>query len=188
MKTMSRLMLIACLVLPVLVGCKKEDASQAQVKAPMSAPATDDRQAWVDYLNDVVPRNMAGIANQPYVYLLPGTSAPDFQEQYNRLVEKAQSDVARGIIHRNWDAYLGELDQAAPDAKSVLQEWVQGKQLPLPRYVEIGREGPDHAPRFRVAVSIGKLAEAEGEGASKQAAEKIAAATLLARLAEEDRT
>ena len=115
MKTMNRLMLIACLVLPVLVGCKKEDASQAQVKAPMSAPTTDDRQAWVDYLNDVVPRNMAGIANQPYVYLLPGTSAPDFQEQYNRLVEKAQSDVARGIISGNLLAYASPASDKMAD-------------------------------------------------------------------------
>ena len=48
------------------------------------------------------------------------------------------------------------------------------------------REGPDHAPRFLVAVAVGKLAEAEGEGASKQAAEKAAAAALLERLIQED--
>src|SRR5690606_35223536 len=105
MNTMTRLVLIACLVLPAITACKKEEAVQADVKPAMSAPTTDDRQGWVDYLNDVVPRNMAGIANQPYVYLLPGTSAPDFQEQYNRLVEKAQSDVARGIISGNLLAY-----------------------------------------------------------------------------------
>ena len=75
MKTMTRVILIALLVLP-FAACKKAEAPQAAVKAPMSAPTTNDRQAWVDYLNDVVPRNMTGIANQPYVYLLPGTSAP----------------------------------------------------------------------------------------------------------------
>ncbi len=115
MKTMSRLMLVACLVLPVLAGCKKEDASQAQVEAPMSAPATDDRQAWVDYLNDVVPRNMAGIANQPYVYLLPGETAADFQDQYDRLLEKAQSDVARGIIAGNLLAYASPASDKMAD-------------------------------------------------------------------------
>ena len=104
MKTMTRLILIACLVLP-FAACKKQEAPQAAVKAPMSAPTTDDRQAWVDYLNDVVPRNMTGIANQPYVYLLPGESAADFQAQYDRLLEKAQSDVARGIIAGNLLAY-----------------------------------------------------------------------------------
>jgi hypothetical protein len=97
MKTMTRLLMIACLVLPFM-ACKKHEAPAPVVKAPMSAPTTDDRQAWVDYLNDIVPRHLTGIPNQPYVYLLPGESAADFQDQYDRLLEKAQSDVARGII------------------------------------------------------------------------------------------
>jgi hypothetical protein len=104
MKTMTRLILIACLVLP-FAACKKQEAPQAAVKPAMSAPASEDRQAWVDYLNDVVPRNMAGIANQPYVYLLPGEGASDFQDQYDRLLDKAQMDVARGIIAGNLLAY-----------------------------------------------------------------------------------
>jgi hypothetical protein len=37
MKTMTRLILIACLVLP-FAACKKQEAPQAVVKAPMSAP------------------------------------------------------------------------------------------------------------------------------------------------------
>ncbi|MEO5565264.1 MAG: hypothetical protein ABIR05_01160 [Luteimonas sp.] len=114
MKTMTRLILIACLVLP-FSACKKQEAPAAVVKAPMAAPATDDRQAWVDYLNDVVPRNMAGIANQPYVYLLPGESASDFQDQYDRLLEKAQSDVARGIITGNLLAYASPASNRMAD-------------------------------------------------------------------------
>jgi hypothetical protein len=103
-KTLTRLLLIACMVLPFM-ACKKQEAPQEAVKPPMSAPKTDDRTAWVDYLNDVVPRNLAGIPNQPYVYFLPGESASDFQDQYDRLLEKAQSDVARGIISGNLLAY-----------------------------------------------------------------------------------
>ena len=45
-----------------------------------------------------------------------------------------------------------------PDAKSVLQEWAQGRRLPLPRYIEIAREGPDHAPRFTAEVQIDGVA------------------------------
>jgi len=103
-KTMTRLLLVACLVLP-FAACKKAEAPQQAEKPPMSAPKTEDRQAWVDYLNDVVPRNMAGISNQPYVYFLPGESASDFEDQYVRLLEKAQTDVARGIISGNMLAY-----------------------------------------------------------------------------------
>ena len=104
MKTVTRLLMIACLVLPFM-ACKKHEAPKAVEKPAMSAPKTDDRQAWVDYLNDVVPRHLTGIPNQPFVYLLPGESAPDFQDQYDRMLEKAQSDVARGIISGNMLAY-----------------------------------------------------------------------------------
>ncbi|MFS8063434.1 MAG: hypothetical protein ACMG5Z_02490, partial [Luteimonas sp.] len=92
MKTMTRLLMIACLVLP-FAACKKAEAPVAAAKPPVAAPTTDDRQAWLDYLSDAVQRNMAGIANQPYVYMLPGESAPDFQDQYDRLLEKTTQDV-----------------------------------------------------------------------------------------------
>jgi hypothetical protein len=61
----------------------------------------------MDYLSDAVQRNMGGIANQPYVYMLPGESAPDFQAQYDRLLEKTTADVGRGIIEGNMLAYGG---------------------------------------------------------------------------------
>src|SRR5690606_31003237 len=102
-KTMTRLMVLAVVALlaSTLAACKKEEAPKVEAKPPMSAPTTDDRQAWVDYLNDVVPRNMGGITNQPYVYFLPAEDTADFQEQYNRLLIKAQTDVGRGIITGN---------------------------------------------------------------------------------------
>lgn len=105
MKMTTRIfLLIACLMLP-LAACKKEDAPKAVVKAPMTAPATDDRQAWMDYLSDVVNRNMDGISNQPFVYMLPAESVPDFQDQYDRLLEKASSDIGSGIVSGNLLAY-----------------------------------------------------------------------------------
>lgn len=100
---LARLMLIACLVLP-FAACKKE-APKAVVAAPLSAPVNDDAPAWRAYLSDVVMRNMNGIANQPFVYMLPGESTPDFADQYERLAEKAKADVARGIVEGNLLAY-----------------------------------------------------------------------------------
>ena len=69
----------------------------------------------------------------------------------------------------------------AADAKSLLQEWAQGQGLDLPAYVEIDRQGPDHAPRFTAEVRIRGRKPARGEGASKRAAEQAAATALLAR-------
>ncbi len=82
---------------------------------------------------------------------------------------------------RFWEPHLGELEEAAPDAKSVLQEWAQGRRLPLPRYLEIAREGPDHAPRFTAEVQIEGVAPERGHGANKRAAEQAAALAMLLR-------
>jgi ribonuclease-3 len=90
-------------------------------------------------------------------------------------------EVVRRVIHRDWEPYLGELEEAAPDAKSVLQEWAQGRQLPLPRYLEIAREGPDHAPRFTTEVQVEGVAPERGEGANKRQAEQAAAFAMLVR-------
>jgi hypothetical protein len=150
MKTMTRLILIACLVLP-FAACKKQEAPQAVVKAPMSAPTTDDRQAWVAYLNDVVPRNMTGIANQPYVYLLPGESAADFQDQYDRLLEKAQSDVARGIIAGNLLAYASPASAKMADMVIAAFDGVPADSMKNVRVLFIGK--PADSDRVKAAVS-----------------------------------
>ena len=149
-KTMTRLLVIACLVLP-FTACKKQEAPQAAVKPAMSAPKTDDRQAWVDYLNDVVPRNMTGIANQPYVYLLPGESAADFQDQYDRLLEKAQSDVARGIIAGNLLAYASPASAKMADLVIAAFTGVPADSMKNVRVLFIGK--PADSERVKAAVS-----------------------------------
>lgn len=90
-------------------------------------------------------------------------------------------EVAREVVWRFWSPYLDTLGFAAPDAKSVLQEWAQGKGLALPLYREVAREGPDHAPRFTAEVQIDGVAPERGQGANKRAAEQAAALALLRR-------
>ena len=89
--------------------------------------------------------------------------------------------AARDVVNRFWSRELGGLDLAVPDAKSILQEWAQGRRLSLPRYVEISREGPDHKPRFTAEVQIDGVAPERGEGANKRAAEQAAALAMLLR-------
>jgi len=67
------------------------------------------------------------------------------------------------------------------DAKTMLQEWAQGRGLPAPVYREVERTGPHHSPKFRVAVDISDKPPAEGQGSSKRAAEQAAAAAMLTR-------
>jgi ribonuclease-3 len=87
---------------------------------------------------------------------------------------RAISCIALGAAPR-------QVEIAAPDAKSVLQEWAQGRKLALPRYLEIAREGPDHAPRFTSEVQIEGIEPERGQGANKRAAEQAAAYRMLLR-------
>lgn len=95
MKITTRLLLIACLALPFLAACKKEEAPKAPVAAALTAPKNNDETAWNAYLTDVVKRNADGATNM-YAYTLPPADSADFQGYYDRQLEKAQLDVARG--------------------------------------------------------------------------------------------
>lgn len=91
-------------------------------------------------------------------------------------------DAARAFIVARWGEMIDGQVAAPKHPKAALQEWAAAKGRKPPEYRLVRREGPDHAPRFVVGVTVGKLAEAEGEGTSKQAAEKAAAIALLAAL------
>lgn len=90
--------------------------------------------------------------------------------------------AARDVILDGWRTPLDAQDEAPVDAKTALQEWAQGRGFALPAYVDVARSGPDHKPSFTVSVSVETGESAEGEAASKRAAQQAAAAALLARL------
>lgn len=90
-------------------------------------------------------------------------------------------EAARAFIERYWHDAFAHLNQDMRDAKTALQEWAQARR-DTPIYKLIAREGPDHAPRFVVEVSIKGEAPSAGEGHSKREAEQAAARALLARV------
>ncbi len=94
-------------------------------------------------------------------------------------------EVAETFIKKNWAQPLQAGPEVYRDAKTALQEWAQGKGLPLPRYWTISRTGPDHNPEFEIAVRVDGAGEASARGASKRAAEQGAAARLLQNLKSE---
>jgi ribonuclease III len=78
---------------------------------------------------------------------------------------------------------LPPLHKLGKDAKTRLQEWLQGRQLPLPAYTLLAETGEDHAKSFRVGCVLSEPAIAgEGEGASRRAAEQAAAEAVLVLL------
>ncbi len=71
------------------------------------------------------------------------------------------------------------------DHKSDLQEAAQARKLPLPRYVIINEEGPEHAKVFTVEARLGKRWTGRAQGQSKKSAGQKAAKAILDQLASE---
>jgi ribonuclease-3 len=82
-------------------------------------------------------------------------------------------------------ALVGEAVLSGPpavpvsDAKSRLQEILQGQGKPGPIYRTVSESGPDHAKTFVVEVFIGGQSAARGTGRNKKQAEMEAAETAL---------
>lgn len=97
----------------------------------------------------------------------------------------AGMDVARARVLA-WYAERLEaisLQDTQKDPKTRLQELLQSRQSPLPRYEVVAVEGEAHAQTFTVECHIEMLAEhATGIGASRRHAEQKAAEQALARL------
>lgn len=91
-------------------------------------------------------------------------------------------DAARGVILRHWADRIDTVEEDARDAKTALQEWAQGRGLPVPRYKEVSRSGPDHAPVFVIRAELDGGEVEEASAGSKRAAEQMAAEALLRRL------
>ena len=68
------------------------------------------------------------------------------------------------------------------DPKSLLQEIVQAKGLPAPKYQVAEEIGPDHNKIFTIEVIINSKEEARGVGKSKSEAEQDAASNALKKM------
>ena len=68
------------------------------------------------------------------------------------------------------------------DAKSRLQEAVQAKNLPAPKYQVLEASGPDHQKQFEVGVFANGEILGKGSGKSKAEAEQRAADQALVKI------
>lgn len=98
MKTMFRLLLIACMALP-FAACKKEQAADtAAMDAPVSVPANPaDDAAWKKYLADVVGRNLGNSTGNPFVYYLTSQSNPKFNDDFAGQKDQVEGVISRGV-------------------------------------------------------------------------------------------
>ena len=71
------------------------------------------------------------------------------------------------------------------DAKSQLQEYLQGKKIDLPDYSVVSIEGEAHAQTFKIECVIKKLnISSTGEGSSRRIAEQQAAQLAMHKITE----
>jgi len=90
-------------------------------------------------------------------------------------------DVARRFIEKHWRERLHSKDAPRRDAKTMLQEWAQGRGLEPPTYAIADRSGPDHEPVFLVEVSVAGFEGMTAKGRSRRQGEQAAAAAFLVR-------
>jgi len=94
-------------------------------------------------------------------------------------------EVAQSVIARLYLPLFDELSSGpvTKDAKTSLQEWLQGRKKPLPRYHVIEASGAAHEQRFEVACEIENPAlRTTGQGSSRRLAEQDAADRALKAL------
>lgn len=89
-------------------------------------------------------------------------------------------ESAYRFVLEQWSPLLEEQSvEIAVDAKTQLQEFLQKQKQPLPHYSVIAITGPDHAPYFKVSLSVKDERPVYGEGSSRRQAEQQAAAEML---------
>ncbi|WP_296417920.1 ribonuclease III [Pseudooctadecabacter sp.] len=91
-------------------------------------------------------------------------------------------DAARDRVIDLWGDRITNVKEDARDPKTALQEFAQGQGMPPPTYVEIARDGPDHAPLFTIEARLKSGAAEQAQASSKRMAEQSAAKALLARV------
>lgn len=89
--------------------------------------------------------------------------------------------ACRDWLRRVFAEPLAAVGPPQKDPKTRLQEWLQGRGLPLPQYELLAEHGEEHARTFDVACVL-EQPEAlrfEGRGGSRRAAEQVAAQAAL---------
>lgn len=91
-------------------------------------------------------------------------------------------DAARKVIVRQYQPVLASVDPKTlgKDAKTLLQEFLQGRKMPLPLYTVVATHGAAHSQQFEVECAIPAFEiKVVAPGASRRAAEQSAAKLAL---------
>jgi ribonuclease III len=104
---------------------------------------------------------------------------------YEALIAALYLDGGFEAVHRFIrDEFALDVGSAevTEDAKSALQELLQGRGRPVPEYLVAAEAGPSHHRHYRVECRLDDGLVTEGEGSSKKAAQQQAAQRALDHL------
>jgi ribonuclease-3 len=93
--------------------------------------------------------------------------------------------TAQALVQRLFSAVEinPQMDAIGKDAKTALQEWLQGRKMKVPLYKVVATLGAAHKQTFDVECEIPELRLAErGIGGSRRAGEQAAASAMLQTL------
>ena len=112
----------------------------------------------------------------------PSILADALEGLFGAIYLDAGFEAAERVIRTLYEPVLRQVDPLTlgKDAKTLLQEWLQSRKLPLPVYSVVATHGAAHSQMFEVECSIPKLGiQVLGAGASRRAAEQAAARRAL---------
>ena len=133
-----------------------------------------------------------------YLFMSRGEEAGGGRERERNLAAAFEALVGAVLLDRGYEQ-AGELvlrvlseemstlaaDGLPQNAKSALQELVQGQGHPSPIYRIVEVTGEDHAPMFTAEVTVADNVAGRGTGARKAEAEQAAAADALEGMGEQ---
>jgi ribonuclease III len=108
----------------------------------------------------------------------PSILADALEALFGAVLLDAGFAAAETVVLKLYVPFIAQTDlqTLGKDAKTLLQEHLQGNKLPLPQYKVLEIKGEAHAQTFVVACEIAQLGvTTQGEGASRRIAEQIAA-------------
>lgn len=115
----------------------------------------------------------------------PSILADALEALFGAIYLDAGFSAAQAVIVKLYAPLIDELKpgQFQKDAKTRLQEWLQGKKKALPRYQVIEATGAAHEQRFEVSCEIDNPpVSTVGHGSSRRIAEQVAAEKALKEL------
>lgn len=112
----------------------------------------------------------------------PSILADTLEALFGAIFLDAGFDAARDVIRAMYVPILQSVDPKTlgKDAKTLLQEYLQGKKIALPQYNVVATHGAAHNQEFEVECLVPKLdIQVFGTGGSRRAGEQAAAKLAL---------